>query len=45
MPRDTASKPAIIRKVEVLPQPDEPRSAMISPFLTSMLSFLTAWTP
>ena len=36
----TLSKPAIMRKVEVLPHPDEPRSATISPLSTSMSSEL-----
>jgi hypothetical protein len=41
-PAVTFSKPAIMRSVEVLPQPDDPRSAMISPLLTSISSARTA---
>ncbi len=40
----TSSKPAIMRKVEVLPQPEEPSSAVISPGLTVRLRSLTACT-
>ena len=36
----TSSKPAIMRSVEVLPQPEEPSSAMISPGLTVRLERL-----
>src|SRR5579859_665121 len=43
-PEVTLSKPAIMRKVEVLPHPDEPRSATISPFSTAMSSERTACT-
>src|SRR4051812_36861738 len=39
------SKPAIIRKVVVLPQPDGPRKAMNSPFTTDRLKSMTAGTP
>jgi hypothetical protein len=31
VPLVTSSKPAIMRSVEVLPQPDEPSNATISP--------------
>ena len=43
-PELTLSNPAIMRSVEVLPQPDDPNNAMISPFLTSISSARTAWT-
>ncbi len=36
-PADIVSKPAIMRNVVVLPQPDGPRKAMNSPFATSRL--------
>ena len=36
------SKPAIMRSVEVFPQPDDPTSPMISPSLMRMLTSLTA---
>ena len=40
----TPSNPAIMRKEEVLPQPEEPSSAMVSPSATSRSSDLTAAT-
>jgi hypothetical protein len=43
-PLVAASKPAIIRKVEVLPQPDEPSRATVSPDRTAIVSVLTACT-
>jgi hypothetical protein len=41
-PRLTSSKPAIMRSVEVLPQPEEPSRAVISPGRMSRLRSFTA---
>ena len=43
-PLVTSSKPAIMRSVEVLPQPEEPSSATISPGFTVRSSAFTACT-
>ena len=43
-PELTSSKPAIIRRLLVLPQPDEPSSATISPSLTVRSTLSTAVT-
>jgi hypothetical protein len=43
-PSVTSSKPAIMRSMLVLPQPEEPSSATISPSFTSRLTRFTACT-
>ena len=43
-PEVTSSKPAIILSVEVLPQPDEPKSPTISPSPIAMSTASTAST-
>ena len=44
-PEVMVSKPAIMRRVVVLPQPDGPRKAMNSPLSTSRLKSMTAGVP
>ncbi len=44
-PDEIDSKPAIIRSVVVLPQPDGPRKAMNSPLVTARLKSITAGVP
>src|SRR5664279_952346 len=46
LPCDGDSKPASMRKIVVLPQPEGPRKVMNSPFSTEMEKSLTAtWLP
>ena len=42
-PSVTDSKPAIMRRVEVLPQPEEPTRPTISPSLMRRVKSFTAW--
>src|SRR6266536_2309246 len=44
-PPVTSSRPAIIRRTVVLPQPDGPTSTMNSPLRISSETSHTAWTP